>query len=134
VKFSLLKRFGMILSACFGFWPILLVAQPSDATQNLADCKNGWESCDRSKLNKSEFADVAHAEHRREVSNCRNSFQSCDRSKLTPQETIALALADHQQNVADCKNGMTSCDHSRLTPSEASESSGTVLGPVSVLN
>jgi hypothetical protein len=98
VKFSLLKRFG-VLSACFGFWTILLVAQSSDATQNLADCKNGWESCDRSRLSQSEFADVARAEHHRDVSNCRNSFQSLDRSKLTPQETIALALADHQQNV-----------------------------------
>ncbi len=55
---SLVKRF-VVLSACFGFWPILLVAQSSDATQNLADCKNGWESCDRSKLSQSEFADVA---------------------------------------------------------------------------
>jgi len=58
VKFSLFKRF-VIQAVCFSFWPILVFAQSSDLTQNLADCKNGWESCERSKLSESELADVA---------------------------------------------------------------------------
>jgi hypothetical protein len=99
--------------ACLSLWPVLLCAQSSDLAQNLADCKNGWESCDRSRLSESESADVARFEHRRNVASCRNGYDSCDRSKLTEPEAIALAVADHQQNVSNCKNGTSPCDPSR---------------------
>jgi hypothetical protein len=96
MKFSLSKR-RRVLAACLGFWPVLLFAQSSDVTQNLGDCKNGFASCDGSRLSESESADVARAEHRRNVSNCRNGYDSCDHSKLTEPEAIAWAVADHQE-------------------------------------
>jgi hypothetical protein len=118
-----LRKYRWAQVACLILWPILVCAQSSDLKQNLDDCKNGWETCDRSRLSQSESAAVALADHRRNVSNCRDGFQTCDHSQLTQQETIALALANHQQNVSDCKLGMTSCDHSRLSQSEAHEAS-----------
>ena len=108
--------------ACLSFWPILLCAQSSDV-QNLANCKNGWETCDRSRLNASQSAEVAASEHRRDVAKCRNGYDSCDRSKLSESEAISLAVADHQRNVSDCTTGITSCDPSRLTESDGRESS-----------
>src|SRR6478735_651678 len=100
--------------ACLCLWPVCLSAQSSDIAQNLADCKNGWGTCDRSRLSESESAEVALSEHRRDVANCRNGYDSCDRSKLSEAEVIALAVADHRQNVSDCTSGTTSCDPSRL--------------------
>ena len=64
--------------SCLSLWPVLLLAQSSNLAENLTDCKNGWETCDRSRLSQSEPADVALSDHRRDVSNCRASFASCD--------------------------------------------------------
>src|SRR5438876_7805993 len=91
-----LRKCLLVQVACLGLWPILLFAQSPHLAQNLADCRNGRETCDPSKLSPSQSADVALAGHGRNVSNCRNGYDSCDHSKLTQQETIALALADHQ--------------------------------------
>jgi hypothetical protein len=102
--------------ACLSLWPILMCGQSSDRAQNLADCKNGMESCDRSRF---ELTDVAHSQHVQNVTNCRNGYDSCDRSKLTEREAIALAVADHERNVSDCTMGLSSCNPSQLTASEA---------------
>src|SRR5947209_18026331 len=99
-----LRKCLLVQVACLGLWPILLFAQSPDLAQNLADCRNGRETCDPSKLSPSQSADVALAGHGRNVSNCRNGYDSCDHSKLTQQETIALALADPQENLSACKN------------------------------
>src|SRR6267142_3825473 len=101
------------LGACLSLLPIALFAQSSDLAQNLVDCKNGRETCDRSKLSQSESADVARANHARNVSNCRSGFAACDHSQLTRQEAIAWAIADHQRNVSKCKDGIESCDQSK---------------------
>ena len=69
--------------ACITLWPVLMVAQSSDVAQNLSACKNGWVSCDHSKLTQTESDAVTVTDHQREVSNCRNHFSSCDHSKLT---------------------------------------------------
>jgi len=115
MKVSLRKCFGVSVG-CFSFWSILAFAQSSDLTSNLANCKAGRETCDRSKLSQSEATEVAVAVHRQNVVNCRNGYHSCDRSKLTEPETIALAVADHERNVSDCNQGMLSCDRSKLNP------------------
>lgn len=44
-----LSKYRWAQLACLSLWPILLCAQSSDLAQNLADCKSGWESCDRSR-------------------------------------------------------------------------------------
>src|SRR5438874_6694822 len=83
-----LRKCLLVQVACLGLWPILLFAQSPDLAQNLADCRNGRETCDPSKLSPSQSADVALAGHGRNVSNCRNGYDSCDHSKLTQQETL----------------------------------------------
>src|SRR5207244_5640914 len=95
-----LRKCFWVQVACLSLWPILLCAQSSDLAQNLADCKNGREACDRSKLSSSESDAVAIARHGRNVSNCRNGYDFCDHSKLSEPEAMALALADHQRNVS----------------------------------
>jgi hypothetical protein len=62
--------------ACLSLWPILLFAQAPDLAQSLDDCKNDLESCPRARLSEAESADVAHLEHRRNLSNCRNGYNS----------------------------------------------------------
>ena len=62
--------------ACLSLWPILAFAQASDPVQNLADCKAGGESCDRSRLSPSQLSDVAFARHGRNISDCRNGYDS----------------------------------------------------------
>jgi len=76
------------LVACLGFWHGSVFAQSSDNKQNLSACKSGWEACDRSKLTRSESAEVAVTDHARVVSNCRNGLESCDHSKLTGPEAM----------------------------------------------
>ena len=117
MKVGLRKCFAPV--AYLSLWPILAFAQSSDLAQNLADCKAGRDSCDRSELSQSETTDVALAVHRQNVVNCRDGYNSCDRSKLTEPERIALAVAYHRRNVSDCDEGMLSCDRSKLTPIEA---------------
>jgi len=78
--------------ACLSLWPVLAFAQSSDLAQNLADCKNGRETCDRSKLNQLESADVALAGHVRNVSDCRNGYDFCDHLKLTEPEAMRWPL------------------------------------------
>ena len=99
-----MKRFG-VLSACFGFWPILLVAQSSDLTQNLADCNNGMTSCDHSRLSQSEAGESSLAQHRRNLENCQDGFGDCDRSKLTQTELGTVDLSLRERNVSNCKDG-----------------------------
>src|SRR6202008_1529743 len=94
------------LSLCLS--PILAFAQSSDPSQNLAACKAGRDSCDRSKLSQSEATEVRLAAHMRNVTNCRDGYESWDRSKLSEPETIALAVADHQRNGTNCNDGMLS--------------------------
>jgi uncharacterized protein YgiB involved in biofilm formation len=81
--------------AGFVLWPIVAFAHFPDLAQNLADCKDGREACDRSKLNQAQSAEVARADKQRNLSNCRNGFDRCDRSKLSQAEATALAVADH---------------------------------------
>lgn len=78
-----LRRYLGTQIACITLWPVLVIAQSTDLAQNLSACKNGWASCDRSKLTRTESDAVAVASHQREVSKCRDNFSSCDRSKLT---------------------------------------------------
>ena len=40
------RRF-LLAQACLSLWPILLLAQSSDLSQNLEACKAGREPCDQ---------------------------------------------------------------------------------------
>jgi hypothetical protein len=73
--------------ACLSLWPILAFAQSSDLSSNLANCKAGHDTCDRSKFSQSEATEVTLVVHRQNVVNCRNRYDSCDRSKLTAPES-----------------------------------------------
>src|SRR5689334_21094515 len=92
--------------ACLILWPILLSAQASDLVQNLADCKNGRETCDRSRLTQAQSVEVARADQQRNLSNCRDGVEACDHSKLSEREATALAVADYQHNVSNCESGI----------------------------
>ena len=84
---------------------------------NLSACKNGWTSCDRSRLTLAQMTEVtlarAGAERLRIAG---TGLNPCDQWKLTETEAIALAVAVYDRNVSNCKAGFTPCDHSRLTP------------------
>ena len=49
-----LRRYLGTQIACITLWPVLVIAQSTDLAQNLSACKNGWASCDRSKLTRTE--------------------------------------------------------------------------------
>jgi hypothetical protein len=89
-----------VIAACLGFF----LAATAQSSQNLAACRNGWASCDRSVLTLLEAHQLALADHQRNVVDCRNGWQSCDASKLTPEEAGALAVFAHQHNYAGCMN------------------------------
>src|ERR1700688_1161205 len=118
-----LRKFLRAQLACLSLFPPLAGAQSTDASRNLDECRAGRSTCDHSRLNQSESADVALALHTRNVVNCRAGFDSCDRSNLSGPEATALAVAEHKSNVAACQDGMQSCDKSKLTQSEAQDSS-----------
>lgn len=101
--------------------PVFLFAGPLDPAANLSACKNGWPSCERSRLTLVEMTEVALAGHMRNVSNCRNGLNPCDQWKLTKVEAIAVAVAVYDRNLSNCKAGLNPCAHSRLTRSEARE-------------
>src|ERR1700751_6453265 len=111
MKVNLGKRVWALVS-CLGLWPILVFAQSADLAQNLADCKNGREACDRSRLTQVQSAEVGSADKQRNISNCRNGFDPCDRSKLSQAEATALAVAEHRRNVSNCEHSIISCDES----------------------
>ena len=110
---------NLALVACVSLWPASVWAGPSDAPENLLACKQGQESCDRSRLSLAELTEVARADHARDVADCRNDRAACDRSRLSPAETAALAVAEHDRNVSNCTDKIGACDPSRLTPVEA---------------
>jgi hypothetical protein len=66
MNISLRKCLGKQV-ACLRLWPILACAQSSDLSSNLANCKAGRDTCDRSKLSQSEAAEVALVVHRQNV-------------------------------------------------------------------
>lgn len=100
------RKYYLAQVALLCLWPILLHAQSSDRAQNLADCRNGLGTCDRSQLSESELADATLAAHLRNVTDCRTGFDACDHSKLSEPEAIALAVAQHQKNVSNCMIGL----------------------------
>src|SRR5438552_2412683 len=102
MKFSLSKQLW-VLAAFFSLWPSFLFAQASNVSQNLVDCKNGRETCDRSRLSKSESAEVALSEQN--VSNCTTGTTSCDRSRLTESEARESSIAALQRNIGNCRDG-----------------------------
>jgi hypothetical protein len=57
------------LSLC----PVVVLAGAPDAAANLSACKNGWSSCERSRLTLVEMTEVARADHARNVGDCRNA-------------------------------------------------------------
>jgi len=103
---------------------VSLLAGTPDPAANLAACKNGAPSCDRSRLTLLEVTQVALARHARNVANCRSGLSSCDPWNLTDAEAIAVAVTAYDRNVANCMTRLDSCDHSRLTRSEAREVAG----------
>ena len=76
------------LSVWLSVLPVLLFAAPPDPAANLSACKNGWSSCERSRLTPVELAVVTLAERARNLSICRSGLSSCDQSQLTEAEAI----------------------------------------------
>ena len=85
--------------------PAFLLAGTPDPAANLSACKNGWPSCEPSRLTLVEVTEVAAAQRARNAWNCRNDLGSCDRSKLTEAEGIAVAVAAYDRNLSNCKAG-----------------------------
>ena len=111
-----------VLLACVSFWQVsLLAAQTRDHDDNLSACKDGWPSCDHSKLSPAEARQVAVAERQHNVSDCRDGRPSCDASKLTLGEVRGVAAVKHDRNLSDCRSGWQSCDYVLLTAEESRE-------------
>jgi hypothetical protein len=119
-RLSVFALVGSLL-ACLSLLPVPLFAGTDDPAANLSACKNGWKSCERSRLTLLEMTEVALAGSARNVSNCKSGRNPCDRWKLTKAEAIATAVATYDRNVSNCKAGFSHCDRSRLTQSEARE-------------
>jgi hypothetical protein len=69
--------------AGLSLFPALLLAGTPDPAANLSACKNGWPSCDRSRLTLSGVTEVAIAKHARKL-------------RLTGSEAREVALTDRQ--------------------------------------
>ena len=78
----------------------------------MSDCKEGSESCDRSKLTASQISEVLAAEHDRNLWNCVNGWEQCDHSRLTPREAAQIAVSEHRRNILACTGGEQTCDYS----------------------
>src|SRR5207245_205160 len=113
-----LRKCLLVQVACLGLWPILLFAQSPDLAQNLANCRNGYDSCDHSKLTQQETIALALADHQQNVSDCKNGMTSCDPSRLTQAEARETSVAEHRRNIDDCQDGLGTCDRSKLTRPE----------------
>lgn len=57
---------------------------------NMANCKDGRDTCDYSLLTRSEAYTLAAAERRRNYTACLSRHGYCDRSRLTPSEAAAI--------------------------------------------
>src|ERR671925_1453810 len=89
----------LFLSVCALLGQLSAFAQTSQPDSNFSACKNGWASCDPSRLTDSQAGEVALAERRRNLTDCRTTWKSCDHSQLSKREATALAVAEHQRNV-----------------------------------
>src|SRR5229473_3304350 len=107
--------------ACLSLWPVILFAGTPDPAINLSACKNGWPSCDHSRLTLTGVTEVALAEHARNVRSCRDGLNSCDHSKLTRGGAPVWAVALYARNVWNGGDAIPSAERTRLTLSEASE-------------
>ncbi|PYQ18538.1 MAG: hypothetical protein DMF79_14700, partial [Acidobacteria bacterium] len=58
--------------------------------RNLADCKDGRDSCDYSLLSRSEAQAMSGAERVRNYAACLNRRGYCDLSRLTPSEAALI--------------------------------------------
>ena len=94
----------LALVACATLGASLVHATTPDPT-NLAACRIGLSSCDRSRLTLLEMSELAREARARNLSNCRNGHKPCDQGKLSSGEASL--------------NGRGYCDRSRLTPFEA---------------
>ncbi|HZY30388.1 MAG TPA: hypothetical protein VFF86_01980, partial [Candidatus Methylomirabilis sp.] len=108
-------------AAWLSLWPVVVLAAAPDTASNLSACKNGWSSCERSRLTLVEMTEVARADRARNLRDCRNGMSSCDRSRLSNAEMIAVEVARYDRNVSNCRSGIDPCDLSRLTRAEARE-------------
>src|ERR1043166_6951076 len=93
-------------------------AEATDHQYNVAACRNGWGSCDRSKLTAAEVIALAVADHAQNLSQCKSGLGKCDHSRLTPSEENEITAAVRQRNLYDCREGWTSCDPALLTAAE----------------
>jgi hypothetical protein len=87
----------------------------ADHKRNLADCRMGAASCDRSKLTPAEDNALTVVWHQHNVSDCMEGWGACDRSKLTPSEANGVAEAERRRNISNCIQGWSACDQSKLT-------------------
>src|ERR1700757_3011260 len=79
---------------------------PSDHQRNLSDCRDGFSSCDRTKLSEVERTALAVAEHQNNVTACNEGLRSCDHPRLTLSEARAASAAGRLRNLSDCKDGI----------------------------
>lgn len=121
---KMLRNLMLAQLVWFIFCSGILFSQQSNISEhqrNVSNCRNGWETCDRSQLTDAEVTALAVADHRRNVSNCESAFTSCDHSRLTAMESRNIAVLEHQRNLAGCKSGIGSCDDLALTSAEVTE-------------
>jgi hypothetical protein len=70
--------------------PVSSFAGTADLAANLSACKNGWISCQRSRLTLAKVTEVTLAGRARNLTACLNRRGYCDRSRLTPSEAASI--------------------------------------------
>jgi hypothetical protein len=86
--------------------------------QNLRDCLDGFEACDRSMLTNEQARQISDLQHDQNLWVCFTGNGECDHSGLSPEESKNVATVEQRRNALACETTIGICDQALLTPSQ----------------
>jgi hypothetical protein len=89
--------------------------------QNLAQCLNGYATCDRSLLTPDQTEQVHRSDLSRNLQACLNGYATCDRRLLASDQTEQVHRSDLSRNLQACLNGYATCDRRILTSDQTEQ-------------
>jgi hypothetical protein len=94
-------------------------AASTSKQENLQNCLDGFEECNRSLLTPAQAKQITELRHDQNLWGCLSIYTDCNHSLLRPEEVQEVSVETQRQNLLNCETTMGPCNKALLTPSQA---------------
>ncbi len=94
---------SLLLAVVGGYGFAQIGGTASSRGQNLRDCIDGFETCNRSLLTSAQASQLADLQHEQNLWVCLTGIGECAHSTLTAGESKEVATLEQRRNVLACE-------------------------------